>query len=331
MSWQASSWAARQTTGNSGRKALLLLIANGATREGTSYAGRETLAKECEVTSQTISVNLAALESAGLISRHQRRRRNGSRTTDHIVLGPRAEDRGEMFDADPEEYSEAVANDARRAAPGAPSQGRHLGKSLGSANPTSGNPMVEKQGSVRSGNPGDPKRSVEQELPLEAKPQALSSWELDASPPGVVNGKVKRDAEAPVVRRCFAYWQQQCHHPKARLTGDRRRKVEARLREGYTEADVRAAIDGAAQAPFISDGGQRFDDLELICRTGSKLEGFAQRTAPAKGGGVGSRVESERDRQIRERRETAERRTAATKRVMIERGMIPADDEGGSR
>lgn len=109
MSWQATSWAARQTAGNSGRKALLLLIANAANANGVSFEGRKALARECECRPETVSANLGALEAAKLIARFQRRRDNGSRTTDWIVLAPYWPDRGEMRDGDPQELPEAVA------------------------------------------------------------------------------------------------------------------------------------------------------------------------------------------------------------------------------
>jgi hypothetical protein len=84
-------------------------------------------------------------------------------------------------------------------------------------------------------------------------------------------------------RELFAYWQRQCGHPNAKPTRDRLAKVRARLSEGYTAEQVRQAIDGAARAAFVNDAGKRFDDLELICRNGSKLEDFMSRsTARAK-------------------------------------------------
>lgn len=87
------------------------------------------------------------------------------------------------------------------------------------------------------------------------------------------------------VTECFAYWQERCNHPQAALSPDRRGKLEARLRErarlggGIPRAiqDVRQAIDGAAAAPFIDEKGKRFDDIELVCRNGSKLEDFMGR------------------------------------------------------
>lgn len=81
------------------------------------------------------------------------------------------------------------------------------------------------------------------------------------------------------VEECFAYWQDRCGHPTARLTPDRRRKIEARRREGFSVQDIRQGINGAARGAFVNDNGKRFDDIELICRNGSKLEDFMGRAS----------------------------------------------------
>lgn len=86
-------------------------------------------------------------------------------------------------------------------------------------------------------------------------------------------------------RELFDYWRERCGHEQAKLTSDRRTKLRARLRDGYTPERIMRAIDGAAAFPFVVDGqrcatgapAQRFDDLELICRNGSKLEAFERR------------------------------------------------------
>lgn len=74
----------------------------------------------------------------------------------------------------------------------------------------------------------------------------------------------------------FRYWQVECDHQTAKPTPERITKVLARLREGYTAAEVRKAIDGAKHDAY-EDGGKRYDDLELICRNGTKLEDFITR------------------------------------------------------
>jgi hypothetical protein len=83
--------------------------------------------------------------------------------------------------------------------------------------------------------------------------------------------------QAAQIAEVFAYWQDKCNHPQAKLKADRKRKVLARLREGYTVDEIKLGVDGAAQAPFVAENGRRFDDLELICRNSTKLEGFMER------------------------------------------------------
>lgn len=81
-----------------------------------------------------------------------------------------------------------------------------------------------------------------------------------------------------VAGRVFAHWQQRCNHPKARLTPERAGKILARLKQGYTQNDLFAAIDGCASSAFHSgtnETGAVYDDIELICRNGSNVERFA--------------------------------------------------------
>ncbi len=75
----------------------------------------------------------------------------------------------------------------------------------------------------------------------------------------------------------FAFWQEATRHPQAKLTDERRRKIRQRLDEGYTVEQIRQAIRGAAVGAFVDERGKRYDDLELICRNGTKLESFIDR------------------------------------------------------
>jgi hypothetical protein len=99
--------------------------------------------------------------------------------------------------------------------------------------------------------------------------------------PGIdaVGSKVSSHDQA---LRVFAYWRSRCDHAGAKPTDERIAKVVARLRDGYTEAEIKKAIDGAAADPFVKDG-VKYDDLELICRNGSKLEAFMARGEKATG------------------------------------------------
>jgi len=89
------------------------------------------------------------------------------------------------------------------------------------------------------------------------------------------------------VREIFEYWQKTLGHPKAKLTNDRRTKILARLKEGYTVEQCKRAIDGCKASPFhmgdnpqgpfhMGDNpqGKIYDSITLIFRSGDKLEQF---------------------------------------------------------
>lgn len=91
--------------------------------------------------------------------------------------------------------------------------------------------------------------------------------------------QLEPEAERPrdIARRVFGYWAQRTGHTRALLTPDRASRILARLREGYSETDLRRAIDGCLSSAFhmgSNDTGQRYDDITLIFRSGSKLEQF---------------------------------------------------------
>lgn len=115
--------------------------------------------------------------------------------------------------------------------------------------------------------------------PAPPQPSVEPSTTANGSPTDSVAPSPRRDA-GEVVAALFGYWQDRCRHPQAKMTRERTAKVAARLRDGYTPEQIRAAIDGAARGAFVNDDGKRFDDLELICRSGTKLESFIDRPAP---------------------------------------------------
>lgn len=236
MSWQATSWAARQTAGNSGRKALLLLIANATSPDGVTYIGRKTLADECECRPETVSANLRALEEAGLVSRHQRRRRNGSRATDFIVLAPNWKDRGEMRDGDHDELPEAVADDACR---------RQGEKS---------SPEVFRGGQVR--NPGSPPEKVTETTKGES---ACASERASTD-----------------VRRVFDQWviATKRSAAKTKITADRQRRIKVALKSHGVD-DCLAAVTNIGQDPWAmghNDRGRPFNDIEHALGDAARIE-----------------------------------------------------------
>lgn len=64
---------------------------------------------------------------------------------------------------------------------------------------------------------------------------------------------------------------------QTKLTPKRDKAIKARLKDGYTLEQIKQAIDGCRMDPFSmgqNDRHKAFNDIELICRTGEKLESF---------------------------------------------------------
>lgn len=94
----------------------------------------------------------------------------------------------------------------------------------------------------------------------------------------------EEEPEADEIRAVLTHWKLRLGHTRAKtpLAGARANKVRARLRERFTVADLKLAIDGCAKLPYVGAGGrkaagkpkERFDDLTLICRDESSVERF---------------------------------------------------------
>ena len=86
MGYRAIMWAFEQEAGTATNKAVLLAAAKFANNEGTCFPSCDTLAKLTNCNERTVRRALRALEKRSLILRKQRRRKDGQRTSDLIVL-----------------------------------------------------------------------------------------------------------------------------------------------------------------------------------------------------------------------------------------------------
>lgn len=139
---------------------------------------------------------------------------------------------------------------------------------------------------------------------------ALAPPEPSIEPSSSLESAHARGSDA--FQRCFAYWQEKTNHPRTRPTADLRRKFQARLQDGFSEEDIRKAIDGIAAGAFVTDSGVRHDSFDLVVRNAEKLRLNMQRAdaasnvrqlRPAKGKGgrvTGPGSPEEQERRMRE-------------------------------
>ena len=96
--------------------------------------------------------------------------------------------------------------------------------------------------------------------------------------PSVENPLPPEGGGAADERRVFDAWREATKHGSAKLNDLRRRKIRARLKEGYTVDDLVDAVRGIARSEFHmgeNDRRQKYDDLTVALRDGAQLEKFA--------------------------------------------------------
>lgn len=81
------------------------------------------------------------------------------------------------------------------------------------------------------------------------------------------------------VEHVFNYWKEVMNKPRARMNAKRKKAIQDRIKEGYEWDDFKAAIDGCKNSSFhMGQNGRSkaYNDIELICRDGVKLEQFSE-------------------------------------------------------
>lgn len=121
-----------------------------------------------------------------------------------------------------------------------------------------------------------PRRVTQAEAEAEVRSQKQKSEAPDSSttcPADAVRVEVTKATPADEV---FAHYQ--TYHPRARVLGaDERKKINARLKEGFTVADLCSAIDGQHRSPHHlgqNREGRQYLSLELAVRDSSKVNQF---------------------------------------------------------
>jgi len=98
----------------------------------------------------------------------------------------------------------------------------------------------------------------------------------DISTTNVVDKSVRSE-----VAQVFEHWKSVMDSPKSNLDKKRKTAIEARLKDGFSVEDLKAAINGCRKTPHNmgdNDRGQKFNDIELICRNAPNVERFMNAT-----------------------------------------------------
>jgi hypothetical protein len=92
------------------------------------------------------------------------------------------------------------------------------------------------------------------------------------------------------VSEVFDHWKTALSHPRAVLDAKREKAILARLKDGFSVADLKAAVDGCKADPFSmgqNDRNQVYDDIALICRDASHVEKFIRKASGVSNGSGG--------------------------------------------
>ena len=122
------------------------------------------------------------------------------------------------------------------------------------------------------------KRKVNSCKPQLTQEEADGDAEVEADPSTTCPADAVRVevTKATPADEVFAHYQ--TYHPRARVLGaDERKKINARLKEGFTVADLCSAIDGQHRSPHHlgqNREGRQYLSLELAVRDSSKVNQF---------------------------------------------------------
>jgi hypothetical protein len=114
MSLDAMRWAKTVPVADATRRLVLLTLADYADAEWSTFVGQQRLADECLVSKRTAQRILAEFEERGLISREERRRPDGYRTSDRTVIHPDAGSQATPCHVTPATGSGDTGDDLRR-------------------------------------------------------------------------------------------------------------------------------------------------------------------------------------------------------------------------
>ncbi|HCT9345907.1 TPA: YdaU family protein [Acinetobacter baumannii] len=131
-------------------------------------------------------------------------------------------------------------------------------------------------------NPEKPKETQTKPKPSNHLTNEPSNQENNICPPNgepVPAEKPKENFKSEI-QEVFEFWKVTFNkNNRTILDNQRKSKIQARLKEGYTVEDIKIAIVGCSKSQFHIEGNHT--DLTLICRDATKLDHFLAMSNPA--------------------------------------------------
>jgi len=94
----------------------------------------------------------------------------------------------------------------------------------------------------------------------------------------VMDTKEKKETiQKKDVEEVFNFWKEELKHQKSKLDSSRERLIRARLKDGYSVADLKEAVTGCKNSPFHQGENKdrkKYDGIELICRDAAHVDMF---------------------------------------------------------
>lgn len=118
-------------------------------------------------------------------------------------------------------------------------------------------------------------KKISQEVEVEVE-QGNGTGKCEAPPPDAVLDPLLEKQKPPdLAEDIFNHWREKTGSHKAKFDSDRRKLIEARVRQGYSPLDLKACIDGYCTSPHHlgqNDRGKKYLSLELMLRDAEHVD-----------------------------------------------------------
>jgi len=124
-------------------------------------------------------------------------------------------------------------------------------------------------------NPEKPKESQTKPKPSNHLTNEPSNQENNICPPNgePVPAEKPKENFKDEIQEIFDFWKVTFNkNDRTVLSNDRKNKIKARLKEGYTSQDLKQAVIGCSKSSFHIE--KNFTDIELICRSAKHVDQF---------------------------------------------------------